>query len=892
LKSPSLKTPYADILPKLIASVMQTQADIVAALANGKPIESFDDKFINRRFSWLTFYRSRGGINRHLYDGSSDASREPLLTKSLLNKGNMPIELKKLLQAGKAVPTDDKRLFALYVRAEPTRISKLIKSEMASWCSLKPKQNKQQVVGEKSPVSIPSPLRIVEQILTVPDCPSSREFAFLALRNYLVGGLQTTGTSADFADLPEEVLIEAIDIVDTSSRARFNSKGQDKLPSGELGSFHRFFREYLALKGYYDYWFSSPVECQRFFDDAVFYPAMGNSSEVKVSKLKYEFSRREALVELPEASDISNQLWGIPVPIRGADVVFRGGMKFPKRKGLVLAVHGGPGTGKTALALGFGAALAGFGIGTTYFTAEETEADLRARARSTVPATYHRLSFYPRETKEWLEVFDYSLEKDGPTTPLARLEAYFEAIKIRLDASKESQSTIKGVVSPCRQVIVLDGLHDLVNRSAEEDNGVHTGLRSAFHRFIETCKELEALVILTAGDNWKYGAELDYLVDTAMQLSHDTSESEGGKPERRINLSKARHQSCSHGNHSFQIAGEKGVRFTPQINYCLDLASIWKTRLSNEKLEKRVLVRVAKKQNWSGLKPRLKKEDFVDYPGIRIFGSSSIFINGTGSGGKAGLALKIASAPTFNRETNAVLNRQERVLVISFLYPAEYYENVHKKISLLQRLEYVSLAPLDKATRIKVVHFYPGYLRTATLFNRVRWLLEEGELSGEPYTTVVIDGLHNVFIQFPHLEKNQVVWPQLYSMLRQTDLMIITTHTVLTYSAIANDGKQRQVGIDDYRSDPLRHAVVQKTDFSFEVDPIEADQGQSQQFLEYELRALSSIEQPLPNRQRRLFWHREELFLYDGGVAEKNTGESVKSGKSNVSQLGLFEVPK
>ncbi len=46
-----------------------------------------------------------------------------------------------------------------------------------------------------------------------------------------------------------------------------------------------------------------------------------------------------------------------------------------------------------------------------------------------------------------------------------------------------------------------------------------------------------------------------------------------------------------------------------------------------------------------------------------------------------------------------------------------------------------------------------------------------------PYTGVLIDGMHNVFVQFPVLENEVNFWPQLYNMLRRRPLTVVTTHT-------------------------------------------------------------------------------------------------------------------
>ena len=136
-------------------------------------------------------------------------------------------------------------------------------------------------------------------------------------------------------------------------------------------------------------------------------------------------------------------------------------------------------------------------------------------------------------------------------------------------------------------------------------------------------------------------------------------------------------------------------------------------------------------------------------------------------------------------------------------------------------------------------------------------------------TCVVIDGIHNVFLQFPEIEKYGLFWPQLYSALRSRKVTTISTHTTLALPY--QTSQQNAAKVDDNRSEPLRHALVQKTDFQFEVDPWPL----SQYGLDFEglpsdyavlsdlfvVKTVSAIGQRLP--RGHVLWSREELELYD-----------------------------
>lgn len=877
-----LTTPYAELVRPLICAIMRAQGTIVRMAIEGVSLDEVPHQEINRHFSWLAPLSTRPS-NRHIVDGLPDGTTRPLLNRALRYVRAYPPELAEIFQKRASIPTDSSNLMSKYVRWEPTRISNLIinafKCQGSEVRVLNPNTKRWNII-------CPSPLLICSQILTVPDSTGSSAYSFLATRSFLINEFNKI-PKALFDSFDESSLSESYEFTKTSMRDRYYSRGKDKLPLGRPESFTTFFREFLCFSGLFNFRFKDESVAVAYLSSGEFRIGGNDFGETPA----YEYDRRAGLNRLPEVGDLANQIWGLPIPIRGADVIFRGGLKFPSRNGLVAAIHGGPGTGKTSIALGIGASLAGFGIRTLFFSAEELEADLTARAASLIPAAYRRLSFFPRSTASWLDVMPFRYSSDSSESTLERAASYFKAIADRLTSTVQSQSAGTGSVkSPCRLVVVLDGLHELVNRSEKELQNKEqypsnsSEITQLLHKFIEQCKELKALVILTTGESWEFGAQLDYLVDTAIHLKHETSIQDGGKPERLLNLTKARHQSCAAGTHGFQISGEKGVRFTPQTNFCLELDSIWDITLSDEKFEKRVLTRIARRGDWSISKPR--SEDFIDFDeGIRIFKASNIFLNGEGSGGKAGMALKIASAPYYVGRSEEIANQGENILIISFLYPKQYYINVHDDIKDLRGNEIEGSEIPEINSRIDVIQFYPGFLKSSALFSRIEWRLREQDLLGDPFTTIIIDGLHNIFIQFPELEKHQIIWPQIYSMLRRRDLTIITTHTVLMVSALDTDGEGRRIAIDDNRSDPLRHALVQKTDFSFEIDPIQPNQTDGRSMVEYEVKSLSAIGQPLPRKGRRLCWHRENLFFYEGMPHSNGTTQPTVQAATPESAL-------
>ncbi|AWM07723.1 RAD55 family ATPase [Bradyrhizobium symbiodeficiens] len=876
---PRLST-YQEIVPYLVRSIRMATGEFLAARKAGVDTARAH-RMINRHFAWLAVSFAVGK-NRHLYDGSTDGSAAiaPLRSQPLRNKNTLPEALRGLLEAKSAIAEDTivydgegKPIFV--VPHEPTRISMLIVNALDE-CG---RFDRQETVGKHRrssepeeaafawqdtddqsgskrtrPAYLKSPLALALEFLTVPDTPGSYAYALVTLRNYIFDTTgaypesqysQTSRKKSGRRNFRVQDIEKAFSTIITFTRPRFESLGRDPLSRVARSRPGTVLREFFALKEYF--WL-------RFADE--------DARRAYCSSLhgegSFEFVRSPHLDRLPDIGEIVNELWGIPLPIRGADTVFRGALKFSSEGGLVMALHGGPGSGKTTLSLAFGAYLAAFGIKTLFISAEEHEGDLKMRASSISPEAYRRLSFFPRSPDDWLVIESVSAHA------LADGGSLRELLRDMGSNSKQRQriETASGARLPCNRIIVLDGIHELLSekRSIEE-----------LRRFITECRLLDALVILTTGAEWAGDSRIDYLVDIAINISNFATNEYSRKPDRRFQITKARFQLCATGTHGFQVAGEKGVRFSPQINYQLDRRAIWKPRLPDFST-----VKVVTRLETSSDETRSLTSKSVNIPI-----GSNIFINGLGSGGKAALALKLAMAPAFRGSAMEFsLGKQfdplnfkskknlcpfaEKILVISFLYGREYYDELFEKLKSLRQKE-MPQGSDEIPPYLDVIHLYPGYLKPNDLFNRIEWRLQAAELGGVPFSSVIIEGIHNVFLQFPELQLYPLFWPQLFSSLRTRPLTTITTHTNLELSfadhllggsrgsAIAADAAHAVYNIDDERSEPLRHALVQQTDFSFEVTP----RGSSRNI--FDVRVKSAIGQSIP--QNAMQWSRDALYF-------------------------------
>ena len=871
--------PYHDLAEKLLASTLRSYGEFVTH--EGKEYSFVDpsqvkDCQINRHFSWIAVVTGENQVN-HLRAGSAGQAIYPIQTKPLRNVSRLREDVRKNLHNGLSVDEPSSEL----VQQGPTRISRIIKNAMEATFE----ESNRPIQA----LTLPSPYQLIADFLTIPEHPGSRAYSLLTMRTVLFQKFEAmpkTVLSHSYDEFSVQQLEASYASLLTSMHERYRSKGQDKLDDIKPRSDARIsdrvsgiLRHYLAMTGVMYLRFKGLAEHRGGPAETIL--RLSKSCNLHDLDIPFEFTRPIYLKSPTEFGEIVNGLWGIPIPIRGADTIFRGGLNFASRGGLVCALHGGPGSGKTALALGIGAALSGFGIRTLFLTAEEDKADLESRATSLLPSQVRNLPFVPNEPEDWLRIRRFDLVQEDKETRLKSLSAEFEKIAGALEAQNcERGEGPRGVPLPCSTIVVLDGLHEIASQALFDiKKNESKSITGEFHRFIETCRKLRALVILTTGTDWRADTSLDYLVDVAMRLSHETESEMGSKPYRYLTLSKARHQLCSPGTHGLQIVGDKGVRFTPQMNYHLDRMSIWNPRLPFTEVLKPILQLTCRQEDLSLIPVGSSvsvSEDLKFFSnkkaGVELYRGSNIFLNGEGSGGKAGLALKIATSPSFSKDKPKIpLPKPEKVLVVSFLYPDEYYRHILTRLKVVRRREYPDL-PDNCDPRIEVMHLYPGHLKPDTLYSKIEWALRASLLSGDPFTTIIIDGIHNVFLQFPEIEKQTLFWPQLFSLLRARSLTTIITHTILSVrmtgrGSLGGCGARSETyrNVDDSRSDPLKHALVLKTDFRIVVDPHELSGAQPEISAPHSFRVEthSAIGQPIPDpRKNPLYWSRERLVFF------------------------------
>lgn len=844
----STTLPYQEILPKLLISIKNAYREFYSVDNESAITLDVSHAKINSHFIWLTTEKSVTGSHsaRHLFDAVRPL--RPLASKSA-NEDSLDVFR--------------------------TRISSLIHSKISS-----KEQRKYSAKEERRP-RLPSILNVALDFLTIPHLPASRAYALMTL-NYFI--FSSTGyypcnknsvSKTNKKSFDEKTVRRDILSIETYLRQRFESQGGDFIPQTKDSSIVT--KHYLAMLGVLDWKFETSDGLLRYLNSNDILPS-GLSQIVENEKIlrQFEFARAGGLAKLPDAEEVVNGIIGLPLPIRGADTIFRGGLRFPAEGGLIMAVSGSPGSGKTALSLAIGASLAPFGINTLFLSAEEGAADLASRADSLIADDISRLSFFAPRRANWLKV-------DEEPRLLPEAQELFDELAKRLRAHQPVSSIVNGMPSACSAVVVLDGLHDRFTKDKEGRSGTRV---DELRAFVETCRSMNALVILTTGTHSESRQALDYLVDISVHLRQESSAGSMSRPERYLDLIKARHQLCSIGTHCMQISGSKGFRFTPQANYQIDRQSIHTTVLHTEekfKLPFANFCKISSAELKSADISNLKiKRKFNSYSGklstdeFFVYKDSNIFINGEGSSNKAALALKLAMAPTYDI-AGKLDSWDERILVVSFLYPENYYRDKMKDVVRADKIERAATKKM-RLPQLSVIQLYPGTIGPDTLFNKIIWEIEAAELMGCPFTSIIIDGIHNVFLQFPRIEAHGLFWPQLYSVLRTRKINIITTHTVLNLG-VENE-RDRFYPVDDHKSDPLRQALVQKTDFRFEIDPVSGDSKR----WKFKLDILSAIGQPVPDTGN-FYWSREHLVFYREPPVADEEGEKAHDNRSRKLEI-------
>lgn len=755
------------------------------------------------------------------------------------------------------------------------RVSKLILNSFYQVNSLEKRRRVKSFIdySEKT-IILPSPFHLLYQILTVPNELQTSAYAFHSCRSLLYSFMEVHPYNRELEDNINFSLFKEEDVLKSISSFQKNARKGNRWPdtrqSGKtfITKIHFLNGHILSTKGLTNLWFPNFEKAEDFLKV--------NSSKHEISILKevyqnaeYRFILSNNYTELPDSSEILNWLFGIPIPIRGGDILFYGGLKKTNSNGLVISISGSPGTGKTSVALSLSALLSPFNTKTIYLSLEEDGPDLTTRLQTLIPDYLKELSmfgeknFLSKRIKETERDIDwFRVHKINRNLNIIDLTEIIQELKNEIKKNEETDDdgslTIPAI---CPKFIVIDNINEIFaeNKFTNDDY-------ENLEYFIDQCRNLGAIVLLISSDDVPRKIQLDYLVDTVIHLKQTGIENQLDKPIRILQLIKTRQQNSRQGAHVFHISNSKGFRISPQVPSQMDKREKLKRLLPSDSVFIPTLNIITEKNNVG--RDSKYRNIYQNYLGVAI--NSQILVHGYGSSGKAGLGMRLLLTPNNvellpenlrirgvknNPIYKVIGNQRNKVLIISFLYPEDYYEKIVNKITPQLQSAFLGYENCNSSYFVK--SFYPGFLTPEDFVYKIVRLIDEAILEGDPYTGVLLDGLHNVFLQFKNLQDFHMVWPLLYSILSRYKLTVVTTFTNFSFSKTltrAQHHSQDDLILMQQGQKPFLHGLVKAADYYF---MLEEESDESANFSKrYVLSVRSSINQNPP--KDLLLWNRDD----------------------------------
>ncbi|WP_156824802.1 RAD55 family ATPase [Methylocystis rosea] len=702
---------------------------------------------------------------------------------------------------------------------------------------------------------LPSPLYFLRQMLTSPDYPSSEAYAHALIRAHIFADAMqlaaaskpTTGGTDLFEILRHHLQLEKIG--NSLAKAAAYRRKVDTFPITDPTDF--IVGHLLASKGLAVIT-TAPSSAEYKSQRAHEKPVMGVDAFISAATLlpgnsSYEFRFVPELTRMPAPSEIINQLDGVPLALPGAAAIFDGGLRTSTRRGTVVRVSGSSGCGKTSFALALAASCAPLGMSTCYLSCEEDKEDLERRLTTLIPPFVAKTVSFNKKIRDWFEA--HHIDAGAPDENMAVVEQFIASVRREYTSKDIDPATDRppGVVP---LLVVFDGVHELLKRPSLPGEDQVNRMRA----FVESFRELGAIVVIMSADlNEPALRELNYVVDVVVTLEHDYDHNSSDEPRRKFVLQKTRLQRSFAGAHHFHISRDEGVKIYPQIATQLEpyAAYSWKS--------------VNKNVWYDFLQTAVPVATAVTIPLVRIFNHSQVLLGGNGSSGKAAFALRLLSSGLLtsgqggrprpldeNPDQKAKISR--RILVVSFLYTDEYYQSIAESIKKSKFHDALYERTADP--RVDVVSFYPGFLAPEVFLSKVMTKIVSAELQGAKFEGILIDGLHNVFLQFPRLEEAKMLWPTLFEMLRVVGVTVVATHTHFTVHGMEEDPSlQLDVRIANNRIAPLLQALVNSADFYLDVSAKQTkDEAPN-----YEIRVISAFGQSVSRSEH--FWNREKMYV-------------------------------
>jgi RecA/RadA recombinase len=607
--------------------------------------------------------------------------------------------------------------------------------------------------------------------------------------------------------------------------------------------------------------------------------------------------------KLPGFSTILNAAFSQPTGVPGMDEttgglvpVMSGDVQLPG--GLVTLIAGPPGSGKTSLSLSIAARMAQFGSIAKYIATEEGVPSLQAKLTAMGEPSFH--SLWPFDCLELSKLTEALELIDGST--LTSIEQLGESVTQDLSGDEQEEHYSQShsdnphadlfLVFP--RIVVIDSLTALLHgRRVSSENewmtrqggrDVSAESRRALGNTLDKLRSVGVCVILVGGLEDRDDSGLAYLVDNVFTLGAE-ADITPRHPLRSFTIEKTRHQTSDRGRHVFHISRNEGVSVSPSLHSVLRFLKGQGASASDPRHRALLWTRIPD--------PQLELPGFIEAPeAMTIRDKSQVLIYGKGPAAKARFALSIALEPRIPVEpvesyrkyverhhrggqgANAIgleFLERTRILVVSFLYGPQYYMDIAEGIMAMR---YHKRSSADINSWLDVLDFYPGFIDAETLIQRIRKRLVTSRLEGRRFTSVIIDGVHNLMLQFPLLQAEPLLWPTMYRLFRTEAVETISTFTFFQRAEIRKVVPRRSfareipkehspfeaVGVGMFGSEDLFfHLLASSCDYTLVVERPQGVVGAEGRNLVF-VHMASSID--AFGREPPSFWWNPDTFRY------------------------------
>lgn len=493
---------------------------------------------------------------------------------------------------------------------------------------------------------------------------------------------------------------------------------------------------------------------------------------------------------------------------------FGGAMRLYEGQGIVTLIRGGPGAGKTSLAVAHAAAAVLEGGCGVVISLEETRDALRAKFAGLIPhVSLSDIDEWVRQGYLWL----IGTDREGDDTELDALVREVDGTVAQ--ALQRWQEAGRSAASHAPLCVVVDSLTALLigpHGASPSRRDPHLDAREAVFRLVQRWRRERAITVIVAGSEPRQAAEqAEYLADNVFVL-------EANGVDRSLRIQKSRLQATSPEPHMLHISRD-GVRVFPGgASAAKRSSSRAVVPVSRTTLVPLTWMDVPATQG--GAAARRYLQCVAEGTHITVFGVGStrkanygltLLLSTPARAAEGRLARVVMNAqPSLpfgerpRRSTREVQGRvfdaplrgsasvdeTRRVHVISFLHGQDNYRAIVR--ALLERrgdLDGQRVSDLA-ASLVRTTVFHPGQLDPSVLIRKVERALD-ARPDGLSPTGVLLDGIHNALVTLPRVAGAPWVWNEIAALCAERGATLVSTFSLMS-TALRAIGLDHESGSD------------------------------------------------------------------------------------------------